>query len=111
MLPSGSVEDRPSKKTYQKGMGYCGWKSNEATGGTPGGAAGVERLRIADPSNTRTWIAGADNGEATTSARQSNTSRPTCVRVRAIVAGRLARRGLRGGGPPAGAAPRARPDA
>src|SRR5437667_10104187 len=94
MLPSGSVEDRPSKKTYQKGMGYCGWKSNEATGGTPGGAAGVERLRIADPSNTRTWIAGADNGEATTSARQSNTSRPTCVRLRAIVAGLPGRREL-----------------
>src|SRR2546425_2006090 len=115
MLPSGSVEDRPSKKTYQKGMGYCGWKSNEATGGTPGGAAGVERLRIADPSNTRTWIAGADNGEATTSARQSNTSRPTCVRLRAIVAGLLPPREVRGGprapasGPPQRPRPRGRP--
>src|SRR5437867_10355640 len=108
MLPSGSVEDRPSKKTYQKGMGYCGWKSNEATGGTPGGAAGVERLRIADPSNTRTWIAGADNGEATTSARQSNTSRPTCVRLRAIVAALLPRRALRGAARPPSSRPHER---
>src|SRR5712692_2738900 len=110
MLPSGSVEDRPSKKTYQSGMGYCGWKSNEATGGTPSGAAGAERLRIADPRNTRTWIAGTVIGEATTSARPSNARRPTCVRLRAIVARLLARRELRGAGRPPSSDPPDRPD-
>src|SRR5437867_7085086 len=110
MFPSASVEDRPSKKVYQNGIGYCGWKSNEATGGAADGTTGDERLRIAGPRNTRTWIAGTVNGDATTSARPSNARRPTCVRLRAIVARLLARRELRGAGRPPSSDPQDRPD-
>src|SRR5436309_16067908 len=110
MFPSGSVEARPSKKTYQNGMGYCGWKSNEATGGAPRGVAGDERLRIAGPRSPRTWNAGADIGVATTSPMQSKTSRPTCIRLRAILARLLARRELRGAGRSPSSDPPDRPD-
>src|SRR5438093_1782695 len=112
MFPSGSVEDRPSKKVYQNGMGWCGWKSNEATGGAPSGAAGDEERPSAAGRRRkrRAWIAGTVNGEATTSARPSKARRLTCVRLRAIVTWLLARRELRGAGRPSSSDPPDRPD-
>src|SRR5436309_6254552 len=111
MFPSESVEDRPSKKVYQNGMGWCGWKSNEAIGEAPRGMAGDEERPSAAGRRRkrRAWIAGTVNGEATTSARPSNARRPTCVRLRAIVARLLARRELRGAGWPPSSDPPDRP--
>src|SRR5881628_1564159 len=112
MFPSESVEDRPSKKVYQNGMGWCGWKSNEAIGEAPRGMAGDEERPSAAGRRRkrRAWIAGTVNGEATTSARPSKARRLTCVRLRAIVARLLARRELRGAGRPPSSDPQDRPD-
>src|SRR5438046_2239059 len=101
MLPFGSVEDRPSKKTYQPGIGYCGWKSNEATGGEASGAAGDETGgSVVGLGKGPTSIAGVINGATTTRALKSIAKRPTCVRLRAIVSRLLNRRELRGAGWP-----------
>src|SRR5436190_20586952 len=87
MLPFGSVEDRPSKKTYQPGIGYCGWKSNEATGGEASGAAGDETGgSVVGAGEGPTSTAGAINGATATRAAKSIAKQPTCVRVRANLA-------------------------
>src|SRR6266571_7695235 len=101
MLPSGSLEDRASKKTYEPGMGYRGWKSKEATGGAVSGAAGEEeRLSVVGLRKRRACIAGAVNGQATTSAMQSNARRPAGIRLHAIVSRLLTRLELWGAGRP-----------
>src|SRR5205809_8130311 len=111
MLPFGSVEDRPSKKTYQPGIGYCGWKSNEATGGEASGAAGDETGgSVVGLGKGPTSIAGVINGATTTRALKSIAKRPTCVRLRAIVSRLLDRRELRGAGGPPSSDPPDRPD-
>src|SRR5437016_6332213 len=94
MLPFGSVEDRPSKKTYQPGIGYCGWKSNEATGGEASGAAGDETGGGKGPPS----IAGVSKGRTPTRELKSFAKRPTCVRLGAIVSRPLDRRELRAAG-------------